>query len=101
MRHRTEKAILQVLAKAVVDGQRDDERGDSGGNSNDGDEGDDPDDGLPPLGPQVSRSYEEFELHRRAIVDAAGDEATTMQLREQSPSPCRYRRSRAAGWPSL
>ena len=65
VRSRAQQPVLQVLAKAVVDGQRDDERGDARRHSDDGDDGDDADDGLPPLGPQIARRYEEFELHGR------------------------------------
>ena len=39
----TDKALLQVLAKAVVDGQRDDERGHARGHSGDRDASDDAD----------------------------------------------------------
>jgi hypothetical protein len=46
VRGRAQQAVLQVLAKAVVDGQRDDERGHAGRHSDDGDDGDDADDGL-------------------------------------------------------
>ncbi len=59
----TEQPVLQVLTKSVVDGQRDDERSHASRHSNDGDDGDDADDSLSPLGPQVARGYEEFELH--------------------------------------
>ena len=64
VRRRAEQAVLQVLAKAVVDGQRDDERGDAGRDSDDRDDGDDADDGLAAFGPEIARGNEEFELHR-------------------------------------
>ncbi len=53
VRRRTQQAVLQVLAKPVVDGQRDDQRRDARRHSNNRDHGDDPDDGLPPFGPQI------------------------------------------------
>ena len=63
VRSRTEQALLQVLAKSVVDGQRDDERSDARRDSDNGDDGDDPNDGLAPFGPQITRRDKEFELH--------------------------------------
>ena len=69
MRRRAEKALLQILAESVVDGERDDERSYACGNSNDGDAGDDPDERLPPFGAQVARSDEEFESHEKQASD--------------------------------
>jgi hypothetical protein len=50
-----EQAILQFALHAVGDGQSDDERGHSGGYPGDGDGGDYSDDGLTPLGSEVTR----------------------------------------------
>ena len=63
VRRRAEKALLEVLAESVVDGERDDERGDAGGDTEDGDAGDDADEGLTTFGAQVSGCDEEFEAH--------------------------------------
>ncbi len=49
MRAGSDEALLQILAKPVIDGEGDDERGDSGGDSEHGDAGDDADEGLPPF----------------------------------------------------
>jgi hypothetical protein len=46
-----EKSLLKVLAKPVVDGQGNDERGHPCRNANNGDRCDHADNGLPPLGP--------------------------------------------------
>src|SRR5439155_12151478 len=59
-----EKALLQVLAESVVDGEGDDQRGDSGSDSRDRDAGDDADERLTPFGAQVASRDEEFEAHR-------------------------------------
>ena len=56
---------MQVAAHAVGDGQCDDECGDAGGHSGNGDGGDYADDGLPPFGSEVARRNEEFESHTR------------------------------------
>ena len=58
-----QQAVLQVLTESVVDGEGDDERGDSRGHAEDGDGGDDADEGLAALGAEVTRGYEEFEGH--------------------------------------
>ena len=60
---RTEQPVLQVLAKAVIDGQRDDEGGDAGRDSNNRNDGDDADNGLATLGSEISRGNEKFKLH--------------------------------------
>jgi len=62
---RTKQAGLQVLAKTVVDGERDDERSDSGGDASDGDGGDEADDGLPSFCAKVTSGDEELEAHER------------------------------------
>ncbi len=69
VRGRAQQAVLQVLAKSVVDGQRDDERSHARGHSDDGDDGDDADDGLAPFGSQITRRYEEFELHSEELSE--------------------------------
>ena len=58
-----EELVLKLAAHAVGDGQSDDERGDPGGDSGDGDGGDHADDGLTPFGSQVTRREKEFESH--------------------------------------
>ena len=58
-----EQAILQIAAHAVGDGEREDKRGDAGGDSDDGDGGDDADDGLPATGSKITRGDEEFKAH--------------------------------------
>jgi hypothetical protein len=59
----SDEAFLQVLAKAVVDGERDDERGYACGHSDYRDAGDDADKGLAALGAKVAGRDEEFEAH--------------------------------------
>ncbi len=59
----SDEALLQILAKAVVDGEGDDERGYAGGDPNDRNAGDDADEGLPSFCSQVSGCDEEFEAH--------------------------------------
>jgi hypothetical protein len=66
----TEKALLKILTESVVDGQRDDERCDTGGDSNDGDGGDDADDSLAAFGSKISCGDEKFEAHERESVTA-------------------------------
>jgi len=61
-----EKAVLEILAKSIVDGESDDERGYTGSDSGDGDAGDDANDGLAPFGAEVASGDEEFEAHRRS-----------------------------------
>ena len=63
----SDEAILQILAKSVVDGQCDDERGYAGGYSGNRDAGDDADEGLAALGAQVAGRDEEFEAHEGAF----------------------------------
>ena len=63
MRGGSDEAILQILAKAVVDGECDDERSDARGYSDNRDAGDDADEGLPALGAQVAGRDEEFKAH--------------------------------------
>src|SRR5271157_5679293 len=60
----TEETVLQVLAKSVINGQRDDERGDTGRDSNNRNDSNDSDYGLAALGPQIPRGNKEFKLHR-------------------------------------
>ena len=61
-----EQAVLQVLAKAVGDGEGDDTRRDSGGHSDDGDDGDHSNYGLTALGSQVPPRNEELKGHCKA-----------------------------------
>ena len=63
MRCRAEKAILQILTKSVIDGKRDDERRNSGGDSDDRDGRDHSNHGLAALGAEISRRNEELECH--------------------------------------
>ena len=65
-----EEAFLQVLAESIVDGQGDDERGDSGGDADDGDRSDDSDDRLAALGAKIAGGDEELEAHQ-GIIEAA------------------------------
>ena len=62
-----EQAVLEILAKSIVDGERDDKRGHAGGDSGDGDAGDDANDGLAPFGAEVASGNEEFEAHKEAV----------------------------------
>ena len=54
MRSGSDQALLQILAKAVVDGESDDERSHARGYSDDRDAGNNADKGLSPLGAQVT-----------------------------------------------
>src|SRR5579863_6766517 len=63
VRSRTEKTLLQILTESVVDGEGDDERSHSGGDSDDGDTGDDPDECLTALGAEIAGRDKEFESH--------------------------------------
>ena len=54
MRSRAEQPLLQVLPETVVNGERNNQRSDTGRDSDDGNARDDPDKRLAPLGPQVS-----------------------------------------------
>jgi hypothetical protein len=63
----TEQAILQVLTKAIVNGECDDEGSNSGSDSKDGNSRDDANESLAALGAQVSGSDEEFKSHGRAF----------------------------------
>ena len=58
VRGRAEQTLLQVLAEAVVDGERDNEGGDSRGHSQYGNCGDHTDEGLTAFGAQVTGGYE-------------------------------------------
>jgi hypothetical protein len=70
------ETILHVALHAIGDGERDDQRCDTGGDSGDGDAGDNADDGLPPLGFEVPRRHKKFKSHRaRFYFDA--DPVTT------------------------
>jgi hypothetical protein len=62
---RTQQSRLQVLAKAVVDGQRDDQRRHSRGHSKDGNTRDDADERLAAFGPKIAGCDEEFEAHEK------------------------------------
>ena len=64
VRSRSEQAILQILTKAVVDRQRDNQRSYARRHSNDRDDRDHADHGLSAFGPQIARSYKKFKLHR-------------------------------------
>ena len=66
VRGRSNEALLQILAKAVVDGERDDERSHARGYSDDRDAGDDADESLAAFGAQVAGRDEEFEAHEEA-----------------------------------
>ncbi len=66
-----DETILQVAAHAVGDGESDDKRGNSGGDSGDGDGGDHADDGLPPLGFEVTRRHIELKSHLAFFLRAA------------------------------
>ena len=59
----SDEALLQVLAKAVVDGEGDDEGSHAGGYSDNRDAGDDADKRLAALGAQVAGRDEEFKAH--------------------------------------
>ncbi len=63
MRGGPDEALLQVLAKAVVDGESDDERSHARGYSDDRNAGDDADESLAALGAQVAGRDEEFKAH--------------------------------------
>ncbi len=47
------------------------ERGHARRHSDDGDDGDDADHGLAPLGPQITRRYEEFKLHPEELSESS------------------------------
>jgi hypothetical protein len=64
VRSRAEQAVLEVLAKSIVDGESDDKRGDSGSDSGDGDASDYANDGLAPFGAQISGRNKKFKSHR-------------------------------------
>ena len=58
-----DEALLQVLTKAIVDGERHDERSHARGYSDDRDAGDDADKRLSALGAEVAGRDEEFKAH--------------------------------------
>ena len=60
---RPEQAVLQVLAKAVVDSQRNDERSHARSDAQNGNDRDQADNGLAPFGTEVAGGDEEFEAH--------------------------------------
>src|SRR5579863_708663 len=60
VRSRAEQAVLEILAKSIVDGESDDKRGDSGSHSGDGDASDYANDGLAPFGAQISGRNKKF-----------------------------------------
>ncbi len=68
VRSGSDEALLQVLAKAVVDGQRDDERSHARRYSDNRDAGDDADESLAALGAQVAGRDEEFKAHAENSV---------------------------------
>jgi hypothetical protein len=65
-----DEALLQVAAHAIGDGQRDDERSDAGGDSEDGDGGDEADHfmaacaGLAAASTQIAGGDEELKAHK-------------------------------------
>jgi hypothetical protein len=63
VRSRSQKPLLQVLSKSVIDRERDNEGCDTSGNASDGNSSDDPNECLPPFGAQISGCDEEFEAH--------------------------------------
>ena len=62
-RFRADKALLQIAAHSVGDGECEDERGHASGYSGDGDGSDHADDGLPAAGAEIARGDEEFKAH--------------------------------------
>ena len=82
VRSGSDEALLQVLAKAVVDGQRDDERSHARGYSDDRNAGDDADERLAALGAQVAGRDEEFKAH-------AEHSAVSSELSAKSDYSCR------------
>ena len=91
----TEEPVLHVAPHAVGDGEGDDERGDAGGNAGDGDGGDHADDGLAPLGFQITRGDKELKSHlaRLRLVRRC------LERRSLRALHCRagHRRGRSAG----
>src|SRR5258706_15412433 len=63
VRRGSDEALLQILAKAVVDGERNDERGHTRSYPDNRDASNDPNKRLPPFGAQVAGRDEEFEAH--------------------------------------
>ncbi len=63
VRSGAEQTFLQILAKSIVDGERNDQRGDAGGNSQHGDGGDDSDDRLAALGAKIAGGDEKLKAH--------------------------------------
>jgi hypothetical protein len=63
MGSRSEQTILEVLAKTVVDCERNHERSDSRSDADNGYRSYHSDDRLPALGPEISRGDEELECH--------------------------------------
>lgn len=66
VRRGCEQAILQVLAKAIGDGESNDERRDTGRHSDYGDRCDNAYNRLATFGAQVARGNEELEGHWKA-----------------------------------
>ena len=63
MGSRPEQAVLQVLAKAVVDSKCNDEGSHARSDAQDGNDRDQADNGLAPFGAEVAGGDEEFEAH--------------------------------------
>src|ERR1051326_6778850 len=61
MSYSAEKTILELLAKPVIDGQCNDERGHASPRADEGDDGDYADDGLAALGAQIPGRNKELE----------------------------------------
>ena len=62
----TDEALLEVAAHAVGDGEGDDERGDSGGDAEDGDYSHQPDDRLTAASAEITGRDEELKSHGRS-----------------------------------
>src|SRR5207245_3746567 len=79
------QTVLQILAKTIVDSERNNQRGHSRCNPSNGDTSDDADNGLSALGTKIARGNKEFESHPQ-IPRPAWDFGTRLRRRASAAS---------------
>ena len=72
MRSGAKQTLLQILAEAVVDGQRDDQRGNSSGHAQYRNSGDHSNHRLAPLGSKIAGGDEQLKAHGDIIMNVQG-----------------------------
>src|SRR5437773_4695621 len=76
---------MQILAKTIIDSERDNQRGHSRCDPSNGDSCDDADHSLPSLGAEIASSDEEFEFHPE-ILRPTRDFGTRLRPRASASS---------------